>query len=217
MHPVWGEGPWHLLPAGPGEGSGSRRARCHVEVSALGQRIVSEVTLGDLRIRQQATLTDGADRVDIRADVDGSIGHDHLLRALFDLDVPGALPVAEVGFGAVGRSFGFPDVDAATHLWTLDSPAHTWAGLSSPVRIDLRHADGTVAAHAIGVAEVIAPDDPGLAAQVREVLVALAARGVTATCTRPEGPRYGALDADSNLPDVRIVLGASNPVRQAGA
>jgi len=120
-------------------------------------------------------------------------------------------PVAEVGFGAVGRSFGFPDVDAATHLWTLDSPAHTWAGLSSPVRIDLRHSGGTVAAHAIGVAEVIAPDDPGMAAQVREVLAALAAKGVTATCTRPEGPRYGALDADSNLPDVRIVLGTANP------
>ena len=211
MHPVWEEGPWHLLPAGPGEGTGSRPARCHVEVSALGQRIVSEVTLADLRIRQLVTLTDGADRVDIRADVDGSIDQDHLLRTLFDLDVPGALPVAEVGFGAVGRSFGFPDVDAATHLWTLDSPAHTWAGLSSPVRIDLRHADGTVAAHAIGVAEVIAPDDPALAAQVREVLAALAAKGVTATCTRPEGQRYGALDADSNLPDVRIVLGAANP------
>jgi alpha-mannosidase len=116
-----------------------------------------------------------------------------------------------VGFGAVGRSFGFPDVDAAEHLWTLDSPAHTWAGLSSPVRIDLRHSDGSVAAHAIGVAEVVAPDDPALAAPVRAVLAALAARGVTATCTRPDGPRYGALDADSNLPDVRIVLGAANP------
>ncbi len=210
QHPVWEEGPWHLLPAGPGAGTGSRPARCHIETSPLGQRIVSAVTLAGLRIRQQVTLAGGADRVDIRADVNGSIGQDHLLRALFDLDVPGALPVAEVGFGAVGRSFGFPDVDAATHLWTLDSPAHTWAGLSSPVRIDLRNSDGTVAAHAIGVAEVIAPDDPGLAEPVRAVLAALVAKGVTATCTRPEGPRYGALDADSNLPDVRIVLGAAN-------
>jgi alpha-mannosidase len=213
-HPVWEEGPWHLLPAGPGESTGTRPGRCHVEVSPLGQRVISEVTLAGLRIRQRVTLWDGADRVDIRADVDGSIGTDHLLRALFDLDVPGALPVAEVGFGAVGRSFGFPDVDAARHLWTLDSPAHNWAGLSCPVRIDLRHSDGTVAAHAIGVAEVIAPGDaaPGDAASAaREVLAALAAQGVTATCTRPDGPRYGALDADSNLPDVRIVLGADNP------
>ncbi len=39
------------------------------------------------------------------------------------------------------------------------------------------------------------------------LLAALVAKGVTATCTRPPGPRYGALDVDSNLPDVRIVLG----------
>jgi len=210
-HPVWEEGPWHLLPAGPGTGTGSAPARCQVETSALGQRIVTEVTLAGLAIRQYVTLIDGVGRVDIRTGVDGSIGQDHLLRARFDLDVPGALPVAEVGFAAVGRSFGFPDVDAAEQLWTLDSPAHTWAGLSCPVGINLRSSGGTVTTHAIGVAEVIAPSDPGQAEPVREVLAALAARGVTATCTRPDGPRYGALDADSNLPDIRIVLGQDTP------
>ena len=60
--------------------------------------------------------------------------------------------------------------------------------------------------HAIGVAEVIAPND-GCREAVRELMAALAAPGVTATCSRPDGPRYGSIDVDSNLPDVRIALG----------
>ena len=38
-------------------------------------------------------------------------------------------------------------------------------------------------------------------------MVALAGAGVTATCSQADGPRYGGLDADSNLPDVRIAVG----------
>lgn len=206
-HPVWGEGPWHLLPKGPGHGPGA--AEVVVETSPVGERLVATTTLDDLRITQRTTLWRGVSRVDVRAHVDGSLGQDRLLRAGFGFAVPGALPVAEVGFGAIGRSFGFPDVDAAEHLWTLDTPAHTWAGLSATARIALGHDDGTRVLHAIGVAEVVEPLTPGL--EVRGLVAALAAKGVTATCTRPGGPRYGALDADSNLPDVRIVVGADNP------
>jgi alpha-mannosidase len=59
------------------------------------------------------------------------------------------------------------------------------------------------------VAEVICPDMPdgGLRAVIRELMVALAAAGVTATCSQASGSRYGGLDADSNLPDVRIAVG----------
>src|SRR6202012_6237514 len=60
----------------------------------------------------------------------------------------------------------------------------------------------------IGVAEVITP--AGLTEghdRVRALIAALAAAGVTATCSRSDGPRYGAMDADSNVPDVRITLG----------
>jgi len=42
---------------------------------------------------------------------------------------------------------------------------------------------------------------------VRELVAALAGAGVTATCSRADGPRYGSLDLDSNLPDVRIAIG----------
>ncbi len=41
----------------------------------------------------------------------------------------------------------------------------------------------------------------------RNLMAALARQGVTATCSAAGGPRYGAIDLDSNLPDVRIALG----------
>jgi Glycosyl hydrolases family 38 N-terminal domain/Alpha mannosidase middle domain len=205
-HPIWNEGPWHLLPKGPGVGTREQPATVRVQTSPIGRRIVATTRLNDLILTQEATLWDGVDRIDFRTHADGSIGSDHLLRVRFDLDVPGALPVSEVGFAAIGRSFGFPNSDAGEHLYTLDNPAHTWAGLSATARIALRHEDGSVAAHAIGVAEVIAdPHQEG----VRALLDRLVACGVTATLTRPDGPRYGALDGDSNLPDIRIVLSES--------
>ncbi|HKT02612.1 MAG TPA: glycosyl hydrolase-related protein, partial [Rugosimonospora sp.] len=203
-HPFWGEGPWHLLPRGPGRGMREEPAEVRVEHSAAGSRIVACGRLGGLRVRQEVTLWRGLPRVDVRTGVDGSIGQDRLLRARFQLDAPGALPVCDTGFATIGRSFGFPDSDAATHLYTLDSPAHTWAGLSATARIALRHPDGRREWHAFGVAEVVAPAGERC---TRELLARLAACGVTATLTEPDGPRYGALDADSNLPDVRIALG----------
>src|SRR5438105_10300319 len=66
---------------------------------------------------------------------------------------------------------------------------------------------------AIGVAEVVCPDirsgpdGSELRNAIRDLMVALAAAGVTATCSQAGGPRYGAIDADSNLPDVRIAIG----------
>ncbi|MCO6008656.1 glycoside hydrolase [Actinoallomurus purpureus] len=203
-HPKWGEGPWHLLPAGPGHGTGERPGSVRVEECPIGRRLVTETTLDGLTITGEVLLWDGVDRVDFRTHVGGSIGQDHLLRVGFDLDVPGGRPVSEVGFAAIGRPFGFPDADTAESLWTLDNPAHTWTGLSATVRIALTGDDGSRQDHAVGVAEVIGTDEGEPA---RTVLAALAAQGVTATFGRPDGPRYGALDVDSNLPDARIVLG----------
>ena len=42
-------------------------------------------------------------------------------------------------------------------------------------------------------------------------MVALARAGVTATCSSADKPRYGNLDLDSNLPDVRIAVGGPGP------
>ncbi len=210
-HPVWGEGPWHLLPKGPGAGTGERPAAVRVERCDLGRRITSETELGGLRLTTRATLWEGGARVDFRTRVDGSIGEDRLLRVRFALDLPGALPVSEVGFAAVGRSFGFPDADAAEHLWTLDNPAHTWAGLGTTARLALHGPGGRTLTHAIGVAEVVAPEGH----DVRPLLTRLVAQGVTATSTHPRGPRHGSLDADSNLPDIRVALGTDNAFAEA--
>ncbi|HEV3294291.1 MAG TPA: glycoside hydrolase [Streptosporangiaceae bacterium] len=204
-HPRWGEGPWLLSPKGPGTGSAAAAATVRAERCPAGSRLVAGFTLGGLRVTQETILWDGLDQVQFRTHVDGSIGQDALLRVRFPADVPGALPLYQAATAVVGRPFGTADADAAEHAFTLDNPAHEWFGLGSAVRVVTGGQ-----AWPMGVAEVIAPGpDPA----VRGLLAALAGQGVTATCSQPDGPRYGALDLDSNLPDCRIALGGpdANP------
>jgi alpha-mannosidase len=207
-HPRWGEGPWHLSPKGTGTGSARGPARVRAQRCPVGSRLVAEFDLDGLAVVQETILWDGEARVEFRTHVDGSIGQDRMLRISFPADVPGGLPVYETATAVIGRPFGHPDVDTAEHSWTLDNPAHDWFGLGSTARVALTGADGTRRPQAIGVAEVITP--AGAAAghdEVRALVAALAAAGVTATCSRSDGPRYGGVDTDSNVPDVRITLG----------
>jgi alpha-mannosidase len=202
-HPRWGEGPWLLSPKGPGTGSAAAPAPVRAERCAIGSRLVTAFGLVGLRVTQETILWDGADRVEFRTHVDGSIGQDALLRVRFPADVPGALPVYQCATSVVGRPFGTPDADVAQHPFTLDNPAHEWFGLGAAARVVTHDR-----AWPIGVAEVIVPAVRGeCRAAVRDLVTALAAQGVTATCSRPDGPRYGALDLDSNVPDCRIALG----------
>lgn len=210
-HPKAGEGPWHLLPKGPVVTSAGDRAtsiqryRC-----ALGERIVVTGRVKNLlRYAQTITLWHGIDRVDCRTTVDEFTGEDRMLRLRWPCPVPGAMPVSEVGDAVIGRGFGLTHdrgavkaVDSAKFPSTLDNPAYGWFGLSSAVRVRFRGS----ATRAISVAEVVSPGgdaDP----LVRELMVALARAGVTATCTAAASPRYGDLTVDSNLPDVRISVG----------
>jgi alpha-mannosidase len=207
-HPHWGEGPWHLSPTGTRTGSAARPARVRAERCPVGSRLVAEFDLDGLAVVQETVLWDGEPRAEFRTHVDGSIGQDKMLRIRFPADVPGGLPLYETATAVIGRPFGYPDVDTEQHPWTLDNPAHDWFGLGATARVTLTGADGSRAPQAIGVAEVIIP--AGLTEghdQVRALIAALAAAGVTATCSRADGPRYGAMDADSNVPDVRIALG----------
>ena len=202
-HPRWGEGPWLLSPKGPGTGSAARPAPVRAERCAIGSRLVTGFGLGGLRVSQETILWDGADRVEFRTHVDGSIGQDALLRVRFPADVPGALPVYQCATSVVGRPFGTPDADVAQHPFTLDNPAHEWFGLGAAARVVTPGR-----AWPIGVAEVIVPSMPNeCRGAVRDLVAALARQGVTATCSRADGPRYGALDLDSNVPDCRIALG----------
>ncbi|HEY0717096.1 MAG TPA: glycoside hydrolase family 38 C-terminal domain-containing protein [Streptosporangiaceae bacterium] len=207
-HPHWGEGPWHLSPTGTSTGSAAGPARVRSQRCPVGSRLVAEFDLDGLAVVQETVLWDGEHRVEFRTHVDGSIGQDRMLRVRFPADVPGGLPVYETATAVIGRPFAHPDVDTAEHWWTLDNPAHDWFGVGSTARVTLTGPDGTGPSHAIGVAEVITPAGAAqLADEVRGLVAALAAAGVTATCSRPDGPRYGGIDADSNVPDVRIALG----------
>jgi alpha-mannosidase len=217
-HPRWGEGPWHLSPRGPGAGSASGPASVRAQRSPVGSRLVATYRLGDLHVTQETLLWDGAERVEFRTHVDGSIGQDHLLRVRFPALVPGGLPVYQTATAVIGRPFGLPEADTAAHGWTLDNPAHHWFGLGAVARAALVPPGGGPVLQAIGVAEVITPgagqgSTPGFDGQdatsgpVRSLMISLAGLGVTATCSRDDGPRYGAVEVDSNLPDFRIALG----------
>ncbi|GAA2325325.1 hypothetical protein [Streptomyces cuspidosporus] len=207
QHPDFGEGPWHLLPKGPAVGSSSNSGQVRREVGPLGERLISTGAVDGLGYEQTVTLWHGADRVDCRTRVIDHSGADRLLRLRFPLDLPGTLPVSEVADAVVGRGFALPDVDVAEAPWTLDNPANTWFGLSATARVTLTDPEGAaLGERALGVAEVIVPE-PAAAADARDLVVALARAGVTATTASADRSRYGWLDVDSNLPDFRIVLG----------
>ncbi|OBH05338.1 NEW3 domain-containing protein [Mycobacterium sp. E1747] len=213
-HPTQGEGPWHLLPRGPVVCSAESPARSQAYRGPLGQRIVVTGRIGALlRYTQTLTLWHGVTRVDCRTTIDEFTGADQLVRLRWPCPVPGAMPVSEVGDAVVGRGFallhdGARSVDTAQHLWTLDNPAYGWFGLSSAARVRVGPR-----VRAISVAEVVTPGEAESGPLARDLMVALVRAGVTATCSGADKSRYGDLDIDSNLPDVRIALGG--PTRNA--
>jgi alpha-mannosidase len=217
-HPTQGEGPWHLLPKGPVVCSSESPARVQAYRGPLGQRLVIRGRIGGLlRYTQTLTLWRGVPRVDGRTEIDEFTGADRLVRLRWPCPVPGAMPVSEVGDAVVGRGFallhdGAESVDTARHLWTLDNPAYGWFGLSSAVRVRVANPSAQ-SVRAVSVAEVVSPAEAVSGPLARELMVALVRSGVTATCSGADKPRYGHLDVDSNLPDVRIALGG--PARNA--
>ncbi len=141
-HPRWGEGPWLLCPAGPGRGSSGQQAEVTAERCPAGQRLVTRLTLDDLLVTQETLLWDGADRVEFRTHVDGSIGSDKLLRVAFPAQVPGGLPVFHTAVSVIGRPPGPADTDVAENPFTLDNPANEWFGVGSAARLALAAAPG---------------------------------------------------------------------------
>jgi alpha-mannosidase len=209
-HPEFHEGPWHLLPTGgPVAASGARPAdTVLVERSAVGERVTVRGTAGPVRYTQVLTLWHGLAWLDCVTRVDEFVGSDHLVRVRWPIGVPGGTPLSEVANAVVARGFAHPDVDTALHPWTLDNPAYRWFGSGATARVTLTDpSSASRADHAIGVAEVIVADEQAAAELGRPVAVALVRTGVTATCTTAAAPRYGRIDLDSNLPDVRVALG----------
>lgn len=213
QHPTFGEGPWHLVPSGPVVGSASTPAESvRAYRSPLGQRLVVRGRIGhQLRYTQTITLWHGIARVDCRTTIEEYRGSDRLVRLRWPCPVPGAMPVSEVGDAVVGRGFGLlhdpsaaeeRSVDSGQHPWTLENPAYTWFGLSSTARVRVGHG-----VRSLSVAEVVSPTEAAASPLARGLMVALVRAGVTATCSTADKPRYGHLEVDSNLPDVRLALG----------
>ena len=218
QHPRWNEGPWHLSPKGPGLAASAVAATVRAQRSPAGSRLVADYALGDLTVTAEALLWDGADRVEFRTRVSGSIGKNRLLRVRFPANQPGGLPVYQTATAVIGRPFGAPEADVAAHWWTLDNPANHWFGVGCVARAVLSSAGLSSAGQpspggdvsvALGVAEVVTPDTVQNESRslIKDLVVHLARAGVTATCSRPSGTRYGWVDVDSNLPDFRIALG----------
>ncbi|HZE40790.1 MAG TPA: glycoside hydrolase family 38 C-terminal domain-containing protein [Stackebrandtia sp.] len=216
QHPEFGEGPWHLVPTGAVISSADTEARTAVvQHSPAAQRIVVTGTVGDVVYEQRATLWHGLDRLDLRTRVRDFTGSDKLLRVKFGIDIPGARPVSEVAGAVIARGFAMPETDAAVAPWTLDNPANTFFALSSTARLRLRDASGArLSDAAIAIAEVVVDGPENAAPHARDLVIAMARVGVTATTSTAAGTRYGWLHVDSNLPDVRIVLGGpdTNPL-----
>ncbi|MFJ9561369.1 NEW3 domain-containing protein [Streptomyces fuscichromogenes] len=215
-HPRFGEGPWHLTPTGTTAArSRDVTADVSVEHSPAGSRITVRGDLGLFRYTQRLTLWTGVDRLDVTTSIDGYDGADRLIRVRWPSDVQGGLPVHEVADAVIGRGFGFVEVDSERFPWTLDNPANTWFGLGSTARIAVHDDTGRLLGHrAVGVAELVYADWDSAGELGTPLAAALVRAGVTATSTVADGPRYGDLEVDSNLPDIRIAVGGPdrNPV-----
>ena len=157
----------------------------------------------------------GIPRVEMTTSLHDYDDQDRLFRVRFPAAVDGGRSVSEVGNAVIGRPFGRPNVDVAEVPFTLDHPAYDWFALGATARVTLGDASatGARASRAIGVAEVVVPDDPGQDAAVRDLVVALVRQGVTSTVSRHDGHRYGVLHIDSNLPDVRVAIGGPDENR----
>lgn len=184
------------------------RADIDVDHSPAGSRITVRADLGLFRYTQRLTLWTGVPRVDVTTTIDGYDGADRLIRVRWPCDVQGGLPVHEVADAVIGRGFGFVDVDSERFPWTLDNPANTWFGLGSTARVELRDDTGALLGHrSIGVAELVYASWDEAGELGTALAAALVRSGVTATSTIAGGPRYGDLEVDSNLPDIRIAVG----------
>jgi alpha-mannosidase len=215
-HPVFGEGPWHLLPFGEPARSRSGQAVVRRETSSLGERLVVEgrMVLGEggavedgFDYRQIVTLWHGIRRAELRTEIHGWAAKDRLLRLRIPTVLAGATPVSAVGDAVVARGFALLGADSSDAPWTLDNPAAEWFGLSATLVVEASDAGPAYHRRAIGVAEIVTPPGKGAEPWARELVVALVQKGVTATCSEAQRNRYGGLHGDSNLPDFRIAIG----------
>ena len=182
----------------------------------LGQRIVVRGRIGDvMRYTQTLTLWDGVARVDCRTTIDEFTGADRLVRLRWPCPVPGALPVSEVGDAVIGRGFGLMH-DRGSRERRRHRTASVDAGQPRirlvRVVVDRARSGSVIDIRAVSVAEVVTPTEADASALARDLMVALARAGVTATCSSADNSRYG--DAGRRLQSARHPDRARRPRRK---
>lgn len=207
-HPVFGElGPWYIMPTGDVIARSSEEtAAIEVERSDLGIRATVRYTLGGRPVTQTILLLDGEDMVRCTTDLHGHDHDDALLRISWPTPRGGRIPVAQTAIAAIGRNFADIRTDTAIAPWRLDGTCHEWFGLAAPMLVSGSGEAGDTIEYAVGIAEIVSPHSALSASAGRDIALALVRNGVTSTNTLESDRRYGDLEEDSNLPDLRILL-----------
>ena len=141
MHPLFGEGPWHLTPDGRFTSVTTFAGEVVVETSPVGQRIRIDGPFEESRRSQEIRLWTGIDRVELATELHDYRGSDRLFRVRFPAAIEGGRPVSETGNAVIGRPFGRPNVNVSEVPFTLDHPAYNWFGVgATPVSISTSRA-----------------------------------------------------------------------------
>ncbi len=162
---------------------------------------------------QETYIYNGLDRIDFRTFIQRFQGHDRMFRVHFPLTVGGkAIPVYEIGNGAVGRNFGL-DVDTAKSSWTLGNTAYNWVDLSHVFFIESRDGGGKpVRRESVGIGEIVLGDSPSRQEELAadELVRAMANVGATVTTTNAYNRRCCDVKKDSVEAQFRIALGSAD-------
>jgi hypothetical protein len=206
--PGHGEGPWHLATTGERANGLGLTAKIVAEGGPTIPTLTIEAKDPLFTKRQTYTLVGG--RLDMTTEILDWKGSDMMLRVEFPIDLPGARPVHQTAAAVIGRPFA-RDGDAAKEPWSLDQAVYQWVGLGTVCALEVMEGEDVVHRRALGVGEIVVdPQGPRLLLEAANRLaVALVKSGVTTTITGMDDRRYGDLALDSNVPDFRVVIGAS--------
>src|SRR5262249_11228345 len=155
----FGEGPWHLLPAGILWRTGDVTATVSAERCPIGARITVTAVIDGCRYTQQTALWHRGARIDFATPIDGVTRTDRLLRVRVPCHLPGGMPISETAAAVIGRGYALLDADASVHPWTLDNTAHRWFGLGAALTVHLHDPyDPVDRSRAVSIAEIVVPD-----------------------------------------------------------
>jgi len=210
--PGYGEGPWNIATTGEKHlASLEFPAEVSVERTPARVTLVARSPHVEAQRVSRITLWVGLPRVDFETCITNYTGSDWLFKVHFPLAVEGGRAVYEAGGALVARTFCPGDQDTAELAWTQDCAALHFVDLTVPLVIEGAVGIGgdVLGRLSAGMVEIVCPRTAAMTedSHAAQMLLALSCVGVTATITYPEFRRFGDLAWDSNLPDLRIVVG----------